>query len=154
MWGADHYAPRLPHGRWLAWDKIAGATLQDNFSDVEFAWHSERGAARIIHYLWKGVLQDGEKGAQRWHPTQKPVAVMQWCIRQLKGTGAVICDPYLGSGSTGVAAVRLGRRFIGCEIEPRYFDIACRRIEEAYKQPDLFVSRPESKPEQLTMDAL
>lgn len=117
-WGADHYASKLPHGRWLAWDKISGASLVDSFSDVEFAWHSQPGAARIISYLWKGVLQDGEKGAPRYHPTQKPIAVMEWCIRQLAGPVETILDPFMGSGTTGVAAVKLGRRFIGIEIEP------------------------------------
>lgn len=154
MWGADHYAAALPHGRWLAWDKISGASLVDSFSDVEFAWHSERGAARIISYLWKGVLQDGEKGVQRFHPTQKPIAVMRWCIEQLRGPARSILDPFMGSGTTGVACVKLGRRFIGIEREPKYFDIACRRIADAYAQPDLFVPRPTEKPVQLSlMDA-
>lgn len=66
-----------------------------------------------------------------------------------------ILDPFMGSGSTGVAAVKLGRKFIGIEREPKYFDIACRRIEAAYAQPDMFVARPsEPKSEQITMDAL
>ena len=64
---------------------------------------------------------------------------MQWCIART--TGAVL-DPFMGSGTTGVAAARHGRRFIGCEIEPKYFDIACRRISEALKQPDHFIEPP------------
>lgn len=74
------------------------------------------------------------------HPTQKPLAVVGWCLAMVKGQ--TILDPFMGSGTTGVACARLGRNFIGIEIEPRYFDIACRRIEEAYKQADLFVERP------------
>ena len=152
MWGADHYASMLPHGRWLAWDKISGASLVDSFSDVEFAWHSKPGAARIISYLWKGVLQDGEKGAQRWHPTQKPIAVMAWCIKQLRRPAEFILDPFMGSGTTGVACVKLGRKFIGIEIDENYFDIACRRIEKAYAQPDMFVEQAKAeKPEQLSL---
>ena len=65
---------------------------------------------------------------------------MKWCIERLKGR--TILDPYMGSGTTGVAAVKLGRKFIGIEIEPAYFDIACRRISEALKQPDLFIAPP------------
>ena len=65
--------------------------------------------------------------------------------------GATILDPFMGSGTTGVAAVKLGRRFIGIEREPKYFDIACRRIRDAYAQPDLFVRSPEPKPEQLSL---
>lgn len=150
-WGADHYAQRLPHGRWLAWDKISGASLVDSFSDVEFAWHSERGASRIISYLWKGVLQDGEKGVQRWHPTQKPIAVMEWCIKQLRKPAETILDPFMGSGTTGVACVKLGRKFIGIEIDERYFDIALKRVSEAMRQPDMFIEAAKSAPTQLDL---
>jgi DNA modification methylase len=82
------------------------------------------------------------------HPTQKPIDLMQWLIEKTTGT---ILDPFMGSGTTGVACVKLGRRFIGIEIEPKYFDIACRRIEAAYKQPDLFVQDPAPKPVQLSL---
>lgn len=85
------------------------------------------------------------------HPTQKPLAVMKWCIEHLPADAQTILDPFMGSGTTGVAAVKLGRRFIGIERERKYFDIACRRIEEAYKQPDFFVSAPEKKPEQMSL---
>jgi|GEM_PF-401901 len=143
MWGADHYHTRLPDsGRWLAWDKRAMWSFEDSFSDVEFAWHSEPGAAKIINYLWKGVRQDGEKGEPRHHIMQKPVEVMRFCILQLRGPARTILDPFMGSGTTGVAAVKLGRAFIGIEIEEKYFSIACRRISEALKQPDLFIERP------------
>jgi site-specific DNA-methyltransferase (adenine-specific)/modification methylase len=139
-WGANHYAQRLPHGRWLAWDKLAGTPEFDSFSDVEFAWRKGRGKDRIFSHLWKGICKDSEKGGkERWHPTQKPVALMAWCIEQLPASCETILDPYMGVGSTGVAAVTMGRRFIGVEIEPRYFDIACRRIEQAQRQADLFI---------------
>lgn len=137
IWGANHYAARLPHGRWLAWDKLSGLAEYDSFSDVEFAWRNGRGKDRIFSHLWKGICKDSEKGGkERWHPTQKPVALMKWCIEPLAET--TIIDPYMGSGTTGVAAVELGRDFIGCEIDPTYFDIACRRIEDAQRQGNLF----------------
>lgn len=73
------------------------------------------------------------------HPTQKPVALMKWCIEQAgvpqRGT---ILDAFMGSGTTGVAAVQMGRKFIGIEREPKYFDIACRRIEDAQRVQDMF----------------
>jgi site-specific DNA-methyltransferase (adenine-specific)/modification methylase len=141
LWGANHYAAHLPHGRWMAWDKLASVREFDSFSDVEFAWRSGRGKDRIFSHLWKGICKDSEKGGkERWHPMQKPIALMEWCINSLPDAHTIL-DPFMGSGTTGVACVRMGRSFIGIEIEPRYFDIACRRIEEAQRQPDLFVPR-------------
>lgn len=143
MWGADHYSARLPHGRWLAWNKLGDMDSFDSFSDVEFAWHSSRGAARIFNFKWKGIASTkiGEE-LYREHPTQKPIGLMRWCIEQLDDPARTILDPFMGSGTTGVAAVKLGRRFIGIEIEPRYFEIAVRRISEALRQPDLFIPPP------------
>jgi site-specific DNA-methyltransferase (adenine-specific) len=91
------------------------------------------------------------KEKDRVHPTQKPVGVMDWCLKQLPKETETILDPFMGSGTTGVACVKLGRKFIGIELDPKYFDIACKRIEEAYKQPDLFIERP--KVEQLSLIA-
>lgn len=151
LWGADHYAYALPRGRWLVWDKLDGLESYDSFSDVEIAWANKPGAARIKRYLWKGICQAGEKDARREHPTQKPVAVMAWCIEQLTPAAKVILDPFMGTGTTGVACIALGRKFIGIEIEPKYFDVACRRVEEAWKQPRLF---DEPKPPAPTQGAL
>jgi site-specific DNA-methyltransferase (adenine-specific) len=79
---------------------------------------------------------------ERCHPNEKPIELIQWCVETLSREGDTILDPFMGSGTTGVACARLGRAFIGVEIEPRYFDIACRRIEAAQKQADLFVAPP------------
>ncbi len=141
LWGADHYAQRLPHGRFLAWDKLDGKTSWDSFSDVEFAWHNKRGASRIIRYVWKGMCQgNGEdKGTPRNHPTQKPVVVMRWSIQQAGvPVGGLVLDPYMGSGTTGVACIRTGRRFLGIEIEEKYFNIARERIERELNRTPLF----------------
>lgn len=83
------------------------------------------------------------------HPHTKPVDLMRELIG-LTPFGTIL-DPFMGSGTTGVACVKLGRKFIGIEIEPRYFDIACRRIEQAYAQPDLFVQPPQPKPVQASL---
>lgn len=142
LFGANHYYRRLPDGgTFHAWDKSRGVGPADSFSDAEFFWTSWRCKSEVFRYLWKGVLQDGEKGAPKYHVSQKPVALMEFCIR-LCGDVQIVLDPYMGSGSTGVACAKLGRRFIGIEIDEGYFDIACRRIEQAYKQPDLFVPSP------------
>lgn len=146
IWGADHFFPRLPdRGRWLAWNKLGFLAPWDTFSDVEFAWHSLEGPARIFSMLWKGLACDkrGENNGLREHTTQKPIRLMEWCIAQVRiPPGNVILDPYMGSGTTGVACARLGRKFIGIEIHEPYFDIACRRIEQVYRQRDLFVDAP------------
>lgn len=84
------------------------------------------------------------------HPTQKPIALMRWLLEKLPDARTIL-DPFMGSGTTGVAAVKMGKKFIGIERERKYFDIACCRIEQAYQQPDFFVSAPEKKPEQITL---
>jgi site-specific DNA-methyltransferase (adenine-specific) len=138
MWGANHFAARLPHGRWMAWDKLAGLPEFDSFSDVEFAWRNGRGKDRLFSHLWKGICQASEKGDRRDHPTQKPVALMRWCIEQLPDPQTIL-DPFMGSGTTGVAAVQMGRGFIGIERDADYFRIACKRIEDTQRQGDFFV---------------
>ena len=145
LWGANHYAARLPGGgRWLVWDKRAGVGDGKSMSDVELAWvKGPRKADRIIRHLWDGFNKDSERGERRVHPTQKPVKVMQWSLSFIRGQ--TVLDPFMGSGTTGVACIRSGRRFLGIEIDQDYFDQACARIEEAVRQPDLFVE-PEPPP--------
>ncbi len=84
----------------------------------------------------------GFNGHLRVHPNEKPYSLMAKLIELCSSEEQIILDPFMGSGTTGVACVKLGRRFIGIEIEPKYFDIACRRIEEATRQPDMFVDTP------------
>jgi site-specific DNA-methyltransferase (adenine-specific) len=147
LWGADHFYPRLPDcGRWLAWNKLGDMEPWDSFSDVEFAWHSIEGAARIFSMKWKGIACEkrGENNGLREHPMQKPVRLMEWCVGMSAGR---VLDPYMGAGTTGVACANLHRPFVGVEIEPRWFDIACRRIEEAYRQPRLPLAEPKPKVE-------
>jgi site-specific DNA-methyltransferase (adenine-specific)/modification methylase len=143
VFGANHFCNCIDiKGSWLVWDKFGEHMPWPNDqSDVEIAFHSRPGVDRIFKHLWKGMAfsQAGETyglvngRASRVHVTQKPVRLMQWCIQRV-GDATVICDPYMGSGSTGVAALRLGRKFIGIEIDREYFDIACRRIEDAQRQ--------------------
>lgn len=150
LWGGNHFAARLPHGRWLAWDKLAGVPEFDDFSDVEFAWRKGRGKDRVYSLLWKGLLQAQRSGKreERVHPTQKPIPLMEWCIGMVDPALRIL-DPFMGSGTTGVACVRLGRRFTGIEIEPRYFDIACRRIADELKRPRLALPEQPKPAEQL-----
>jgi site-specific DNA-methyltransferase (adenine-specific) len=134
LWGANHYADKLPPGKWLVWDKLNGLESFDSFSDVEIAWMNRKGADRIFRYLWKGICQQGEKGP-RWHPSQKPVALMQWCIQQARlPEGSTILDPFCGTGTTGVAAILEGFNFIGIEQDEHYASIARARILRAQGQ--------------------
>lgn len=130
LWGGDHYATRLPStGRWLIWDKRCGVIPERCQSDCEVAWCSNSGPRRIFRHIWDGMVKDSERGQQRAHPTQKPIEVMKWCLEFVDGD--CILDPFMGSGTTGVACMKLGRRFIGIEIEEKYCAIAARRIAEA-----------------------
>ena len=142
IWGGNYFTDMLPPTmQWLVWDK---GQRDFSLADCEFAWSSQRKAARIFDYARGNALQDGKE-----HPTQKPVALMEWCLGFLPKARTIL-DPFMGSGTTGVACAKLDRAFIGIEREPSYFDIACRRIEEAYRQPRLF-TEPAPKPEQLNM---
>ena len=132
LWGGNYFQVP-PAAGWLVWDKINSG----DFADCELAWSNRRGAVRIFRHMWNGMLRASERSAPRVHPTQKPVALMEWCVKQA-GEPQSILDPFMGSGTTGVACMNLGRKFIGIEIEPRYFDIACRRIEDAQRQGRLF----------------
>ncbi len=147
VWGGNYFADALPlGGRWLFWDKL---NSMPSYSDGEMAWTTLPGdAVKKFTLCNNGLasLRDGE----RVHPTQKPVALMQWCIEQA-GLPKRTLDPFMGSGSTGVAAIRLGLAFIGIERDPGYFEIACRRIEEAQKQAALFPHEEAAKPEQVGM---
>lgn len=111
---------------WLVWDKVNG---NNDFADCELAWTNLPKAVRRLQYMWNGMLR--ERGAQRGdHPTQKPLEVMKWAIGHAPNSETIL-DPFMGSGTTGVAAVQMGKAFIGIEREERYFEAACRRIREA-----------------------
>jgi site-specific DNA-methyltransferase (adenine-specific) len=144
LWGANNFADRLPISHcWFSWDKKCGKAADSDIGDCELAW--TRGirfkTVRAFRHMWAGFQRDSEVGGVRYHPTQKPIALMRWCIEFFPQSNVVL-DPFMGSGSTGIAAVKLGRRFIGIELEPKYFDIAVRRISDALKQPDFFVEQP------------
>ena len=133
IWGGNYFADKLPpSGGWLVWDK--GQRI--NQSDGELAYTSKPGALRIFTQNRVALLLEGSE-----HPTQKPIEVMRRSILQFPNAETVI-DPYMGVASTLVACAKLGRKGIGIELDPDYFEIACKRVEEAYRQPDLFVAPP------------
>ena len=104
-------------------------------SDAEIAWQKGGKGVYLFDHEWVGARRDSEKG-DFFHPTQKPILLMEWCIGRTKAE--TIFDPFMGSGSTGIAAIRQGRKFIGVEIEKEYFDKCCSRIEKEFAQGKLF----------------
>jgi DNA modification methylase len=126
-----------PTSCWLVWDKKNGS---NDFADCELAWTNLPKAVRRIEWLWNGMIRKGSD--QREHPTQKPLGVMAWCLDQLPSDVATVCDPFMGSGTTGVAALQKGLKFIGIECNERYFDAACSRLKEALDAPKMFAEPP------------
>lgn len=143
FFGGNYYA--LPPARcWLVWDKDNG---ENDFADCELAWTNLPKAVRRLRWRWAGMLQqDMANKEERQHQTQKPVPVMRWALLQVPDAQTV-CDPFMGSGTTGVACVTEGRTFVGIEREPKYFDIACKRIEDAQRQTSMF-EQPAARAEQ------
>lgn len=131
IWGGNYFTDLLPPTmQWLVWDK---GQRDFSLADCEFAWSSQQRAARIFDYARAKALQDGKQ-----HPTQKPVQLMKWCLDFVPKAKTIV-DPFLGSGTTGVAAVQRGLTFVGIERHEPYFAIACKRIEDAQRQGDFFV---------------
>ena len=142
-WGGNYF--NVPPSRcWLVWDKCTGA---NSFADCELAWTNLDSVVKKLTLPWVGSNAKDESG-ERVHPTQKPLNLMRWCI-DMAGNPQTILDPFMGSGTTGVAAIQMGRQFIGIEREPKYFDIACKRIEQAASQGTLFdpeIKKPQQEP--------
>lgn len=138
VFGGNFYTDFLfPSSSWIVWDKLNSG----DFADCEMAWTSHKRATRMFRYLWNGMIK--QKPEQRFHPTQKPLDLMLWIVKNYTNKGDTILDPFMGSGTTGVACVNLNRNFIGFEINPNYFAIAERRINNALAKQgkaDLIVS--------------
>ena len=136
IWGGNYYDLGPCRG-YLVWNKLNSG----DFADCELAWTNLDQAVRKIDLLWNGMIR-AEKHIERVHPTQKPVGVMQFCLDQLPSDAHTVFDPFMGSGTTGVACVQSRKAFIGIEREPSYFDMACQRIQDAVNQPNLFNEKP------------
>lgn len=142
IWGANHFADRFNSSSpsWIVWDKLNGAS---SFADAELAYCSMPCAVRVFHHVWNGMHQ-GQYGGNkslnevRIHPTQKPIALYEWLLDKYAVPGQKIFDSHLGSGSSAIAALRRGFKFVGIEIDRSMFDAACRRIGDGSKQSQLF----------------
>jgi len=134
LFGANHYSDKLPLGGWYCWDKRLSKNADRMFgSSFELAWYkSDRTDVKMIRILHGGLIN--ANGGKRVHPTEKPIELWRHIIYDQTNVGDTILDPFMGSGTTGVACVQTGRNFIGIEIEPKYFEIAEKRIKEAQLQ--------------------
>ena len=140
VWGGNYFD--LPPSRCLLiWDKMQEHTS----GHAEVAWTNLDKPIRTFRFARVQLASEGKQ-----HPTQKPLTLMKWCIEQA-GNPERILDPFMGSGTTGVAAIQMGRKFIGIEREPKYFEIACKRIEQASKQEDMFIAQEKQVQESLAI---
>ena len=133
VWGGNYFVLEPKRG-WLIWDKMQNHTS----GHAELAWTTLDVPIRSFAYSRAQLSTE-----QKQHPTQKPIGLMAWCIDL--ADSEIILDPFMGSGTTGVAAIQMGRKFIGIEREPKYFEIACNRIEQASKQVDMFIESPKAE---------
>ena len=132
IWGSNHFGQKLPVGTTLVWIKRLPHAFGTFLSDAEIAWMKGGHGVYCINGPYPQSI-----AADREHPAQKPLALMEWSVGKCKKAKSIL-DPFMGAGTTGVACVNLGRKFIGIEIERNYFEVACERIEAAYSQPRLF----------------
>ena len=138
IFGAENFWNQIPnHGRWLCWDKrvnpIADACVGGAF---ELAWISkESGYYRIYRVMHGGAINDDNPNKPRYHPTQKPIRLMAAIIRDFSKPGDTILDPFVGSGTTCIAAEREGRKWIGIEIDKEYCELSRKRIEMEKRRP-------------------
>ena len=130
-WGANYYCHFLPQtNNWFVWDKRVDDKQKDTQSDCELAYVvSKWSSVRIFRHLWKGMMKDSEKGLARVHPTQKPIALAEWCFNYFDNIKSVI-DLFLGSGSTLIACEKTNRKCYGMEIDPHYCDVIVKRWED------------------------
>lgn len=133
VFGGNFFADLLPVSKhWIVWDKL---NTMPTFGDCELVWTNiDRKSVKKITHEYNGLI--GKEG-ERVHPTQKPVLLMERCIAHVSKAQSVL-DPFMGSGTTGVACANMGMTFYGIERDQKYFDIACQRIENAYRQQRLF----------------
>jgi len=134
LFGATCYSERLPVGSWLVWDKRF-ANGKAFLADGEAAWMNKGHGL----YIYSETAQGFVRKEPIEHPTQKPVGVMTWCMNKAAvPEGAIVLDPYMGSGTTGIACIRTGRRFIGIEIDEQHYQTARQRLLNELAQTNLF----------------
>jgi hypothetical protein len=129
FWGGNYYANSLPPSScWIVWDKENGESF---FADAEIAWTNQKTAVRIFKHKWNGLIKASERGEKRVHPTQKPIALAEWCFEQYGDVDDIVLDLFGGSGSTLIACEKTNRRCFMMELSPAYCDVICLRYYNA-----------------------
>ena len=141
IFGGNFLADVLPPSRcWIVWDKRGDDKYTNDYADCELMWTSFDRPSRIIRYLWNGMIQENMRRKEvRCHPTQKPLKVMERLLEMFTSEGDVVLDPFFGSGTTGIAARRLRRHFVGVELNPVYCKLAADRLRPYLEQQVLAV---------------
>jgi hypothetical protein len=143
IWGANYFADKLPiTSSWIVWDKRDGIPSNDN-ADCELAWTNAGGPARLFTHRWNGMIKASEQNERRLHPTQKPIALAQWCFEKYSKDSDLIYDPFLGSGISVIAGERLERTVYGCELSPAYINVVIQRWEKETGQTAHLLERAE-----------
>ena len=138
FWGGNYYAEALPPSRcWLVWDK----ENTGNFADVELAWTNMARPARLFRHMWNGLMKASERGQARVHPTQKPVALAEWALKEFGKEDDAVADLFLGSGFTMIACERLKRRGFGMELSPEYVAVTLERLAQMGLEPKVIEVR-------------
>lgn len=140
IWGCNHFIDSLPFNCsspcWIVWDKDNG---ESDFADCELAWTSFKTAVRRFKFTWHGMIQQDMKNKeQRIHPTQKPVALYKWLLKNYAKEGDRILDTHLGSGSIAIACHDMKFDLVGCELDADYYKAACNRLKNHQAQGQLF----------------
>ena len=129
IFGGNYFGNLLPPSNcWIFWDKKGDIAFQNPFADGELIYTTFKKPVKRIVFHQQGFITDSKD--KRYHPTQKPTELVQSLLEMFSEPGQVICDPFLGSGTTAIAAVNTGRHYIGYEIDPGYFQICCDRLDE------------------------
>ena len=137
IFGGNYFDFPIKKG-WIVWDKKCKNDWNDNFSDGELAWTSFDRPLKIFRHLYMGLMRQNKKEIKRVHPTQKPIELMRWIIKNYSNKNDLVLDCFLGSGTTAVACAELGRRYIGVEINEAYCEIARKRTKIVEQQCKLF----------------
>ena len=141
VWGGNYFTDMLPPSKsFIVWDKRCNDAMRNDFADCEYAW-ADYGVARMFRFVWNGMIQGNMKNKEeRFHPTQKPVALYEWILSNYAKPGDKILDTHVGSASSLVACHNLGFQYVGFELDPEYFQKASDRLASVKAQTSLFDS--------------